>query len=213
MFHLVFRGPKHLTNPHYMPRKTNRGSTHNQFELDTIRASIKSRWELHGFGTLELQKSVWSVDEKKHTNSTYSYIHKYMQGHIITVEAAADVMWFRLNYENVSKNGCKLTEIYKDLDTTELNAQAKYIETLHTIYNYWYQAGHNLNTSRYPLERYQSSDVVQKQEKLVNKITSLISSIDEAREMHDVQLKLSQKTFETEAKKFLSVIESKRTLI
>jgi hypothetical protein len=39
-----------------------------------------------------------------------------MNGHIIEVEETTSVLWFRLNDTNVSKNRCKLVEIYKDLD-------------------------------------------------------------------------------------------------
>jgi hypothetical protein len=123
MYHIVFNSPRHKPQPVYARAKTRLNSTHNQFELDTIRGSIKSRWELHPYGELAMQKNIWNIvnrafPENYQWNATPRA--PLMNGHIITVDAVADVMWFRLNHEHVTKNGCKMIEIYRDLDESHI---------------------------------------------------------------------------------------------
>lgn len=115
MYHIVFNSPRHRQTSYYVRNKTNKSSTFNQFELETIRASIKSRWALHGYGHLDVQKHIWNVEDKAFPNNASSP-SRQLNGHIITVETPADVIWFRMNAEHVAKHGCKMTEIYKDLD-------------------------------------------------------------------------------------------------
>lgn len=124
MYHLVFQSDskhKQKALSYYRRSKaSNPSSTHNQFELETIRGSIKSRWELFGAGDLPFQRRVWDIEGSSLVKAPNSQLHTYFNGHIITLENPADAMWFRLNFENVTKNGCRLVEMYKDLDTDEI---------------------------------------------------------------------------------------------
>lgn len=124
MYHIVFKSPRHEPRPQYQTVRQKLDSVHNQFELDTIRGSIKSRWALEPFGTLLIQRRVWDIFKKSDDKQIPYYQippEIPMNGHIITVEKTADVIWFRMNHEHVAKNGCKMTHIYRDLDESVIS--------------------------------------------------------------------------------------------
>lgn len=160
MYHLIFHSKKHQPSGYYYRQpKVNRSSTHNQFELDTIRSAIKSRWTLTGWGKTEFQTALWDMEEKLNMTAPPGHLRTHMNGHIITVENSADVIWFRLNHENVSKNKCKLHAIYRDLDVDFILRQHQTFKTIYDRCQHRYNLNSYMNQAMYQLDRFISHDV------------------------------------------------------
>lgn len=212
MYHLVFRNAKHSQNPYYLARKTRLSSTHNQFQLDTIRGSIKSRWDLHGFGTLETQRLIWRVEEQQANNNSYM-IHSHMQGHIITVDSATDVMWFRLNYENVAKNGCKLTEIYRDLDLDYIKKESTKINDLSTIAKTWSHMSSQMNNSMDWLNRYAAGYLLESEKLLSKTVETVQSQMERLKYQQETLNKKHYDALQIATKEFLEYVASKKSVI
>lgn len=161
MFHMIFESPRHYQDI-YAYRRRSRGpmksSTHNQLELETIRGSIKGRWDVQGFGSAAFQSKVWSVESSMAMTAPERRLHTHLNGHIITVEAAADAIWFRLNHEHVSKNGCKLVAIYKDLDTEWIINKANEANKFFTAANNRRNLDWNMSNAESSLRKYVEAD-------------------------------------------------------
>lgn len=182
MYHLVFQSPRHFQESGFYygrRRKTaSKSSTHNQLELDTIRGSIKSRWQVLGFGDSPWQSALWKAETDLEMKAPNLQLHTYANGHIIEVEAASDMMWFRLNYENVSKNGCKLTTIFKDLDLDFIRERCKEIAQISQVANKRIQTNYYLSNAKNNLNRYFEQPEVQTEE--------LAAQLDELKAKMDV---------------------------
>ncbi|MNK60495.1 hypothetical protein D3C87_796290 [compost metagenome] len=160
MYHLVFHSRKHQPSTYYYRQpKINRSSTHNQFELDTIRSAIKTRWTLTGFGKTDFQTALWDMEDKLSITAPPGHLHTHMNGHIITVEGSADVIWFRLNHENVSKNKCVLHEIYRDLDADYVNTRYAEFMEINNRLSTRYSLNGQLTQAMYALDRFAGNSV------------------------------------------------------
>jgi len=216
MYHLVFHYPdKHLAPRSYYGarRRIDRASTHNQLELDTIRGSIKSRWTVTGFGNTAFQKSIWDVESRINLAPPNGYLYTHMCGHIITVETPADAMWFRLNHENVSKNGCRLIEMYRDLDVKE-------IERLYAEFDVHYTESCNLNSIQSALGQvvWQLNRITTTQDKNGNpvaskKFLSLHDDFYEERTEVKERMEACMKNMKSTAQTLFDYIKAHRTEI
>ncbi len=214
MYHLIFHSKKHQPSTYYYRQpKINRGSTHNQFELDTIRGSIKSRWELHGFGTQSFQQAIWLMEERLDIKPPPMHLHKNMNGHIITVENAADAIWFRLNHENVSKNKCSLIEIYKDLDTDFINSQYSKFAVQHKELTDRTNLHSTLNNSNWQLERFVKNSYIEMTTTLIDDAKRLLGNSQRLIADHEAIIENARKQCRDIAQTVFDHIAEKRTSI
>jgi len=215
MFHLVFQNHKHRSNPYYLNRNTNRASTHNQFELDTIRASLKSRWEVTGFGKTDFQTKIWDIESivDSMNSNPHKYIREYFHGHIITVDSSADAIWFRLNHENVSKNGNKLVEVYADIDVEYITSLTTALTARHVEYSNYLnitQVCNNVNYSAYRFARNTLYDEIPAVKNGADKITDAISEFSKFAQINVDRYK---KKYLKEARVLFDYLDSKKTKI
>lgn len=214
MYHLIFHSRKHQPSAYYYRQpKVNRASTHNQFELDTIRGSIKSRWELHGFGNEDFQKAIWIMEERMDIKAPPLHLHKNMNGHIITVENSADAIWFRLNHENVSKNKCKLIEMYKDLDIEFIRSEYKRFDAAYQELTARTSLGSTLNQSVYNLQKFATHSIIENTHQLNSDAVYLHSRLRTLYDDHTKVMDDLRKDCREIAQKVFDHLDEKRTSI
>lgn len=216
MFHIVFYTPKkHSPSVNYYGRRRHaidRSSTYNQLELDVIRKAIKTRWEVYGFGTRSFQTSIWDLETKAGKIPPAGHIHSYMNGHIITVETAPDVMWFRLNHENVSKNRCQMIEIYRDLDFDWIEKEKVKFMELYTEFHTRNSVMNGINNAQYHLRKvYKEAN--EKEVKLTDDFLSVNSLFDNCQEEFKKIVIKDKERMDRQSKKIFDYIEGKRTVI
>lgn len=216
MYHLIFSSSKHKKSTNYWSRssyRVNRASTHNQFELDTIRGSMKSRWSLHGAGEKTFQRLLWQVEERANVEVPPGLLHKYMNGHIVTVDTAVDMMWFRLNHENVSKNGCKMVEIYRDLDEEKLGEMVQLFNLRYDELNIRMSLNSYLVQSQTQLSRFINHKDVKAQEQWYIPSFKLSQDLGEFRESHESEITKIKSEMTRLSKKIFAFVEEHRTEI
>ena len=216
MYHMIFHSSKHKKTNSYWGRSSrsiNRSSTHNQFELDTIRGSMKSRWELHGAGELASQKAIWQVEERQYMEAPTGHLHKYMNGHIITVETATDAMWFRLNHENVSKNGCKMIEMYRDLDEERIQTECRAIIVKADEINSRVHVNSYLTQARNSVNRFVNNKEIADDPNWYNRATELGLDLEQLQEDHAKDITRLKSGATKLTNKLTEYLEAHRTLI
>jgi len=219
MFYLIFEyKPKHQKAAYSMwrsPKPINRSSTHNQLELDVIRKSIKSRWACAGFGTADYQKKIWEVEDILYGKDTAkdNRLHHFMNGHIITVDEVQDVVWFRLNFENVSKNGCRLIEIYQDMDLAEFERLGNELRVLGAEREAMNRVIRNVESYKYNI------DHIEQREPAFMRLPQAKDYLDFKAEARDFAVSIREEVIAHTAKiaqkgeVFFNLLDSKRTLI
>jgi hypothetical protein len=216
MFHIVFHTPKKHgpgTVSYYRRRSAiDRSSTYNQLELDVIRKAIKTRWEVHGFGTQRYQQSIWDLETRAGKSSPPGHLHHYMNGHIITVETAPDVMWFRLNHENVSKNRCKMIEIYRDLDFDWIDKEKEKFNKLHAIVTGRQQMISQLTNAEYNIKKTIDS-ATGSGIQLDDMFLEINGQFDKCVQKYKKELAREKDRMDKQSKKIFDYLESKRTVI
>lgn len=118
MYYIVLENTKrHIKTYDYYNKSSYRASTHNQLQLDLMRKSLGKDLSIQGYGTNEMQKLVWAIEDQIYPNVNYfNPLHHFMNGHIIEVTESYEALWFKLNDTNVTKNNCRFKEIYSNLD-------------------------------------------------------------------------------------------------
>lgn len=212
MYHLVFHSRKHQPSGYYYRQpKINRSSTHNQFELDTIRSALKSRWTLTGFGKSDFQTALWDMEDKVNITAPPGHLHTHMNGHIISVEGSADVIWFRLNHENVSKNKCVLHEIYRDLDVEFVNARYQDFMSVHNTMTVRYNMNSQLSQAMYALDRFNGSSVTKGTETIAARTEFAINDLKAILKENQGSVDAERLECKAIATEIFEYVKSKRT--
>lgn len=182
LYHMVFFNPsRHKKGYDYYNSKTQsrRRSTHNQFDLDLVRKSLRDTWTLSGFGSDAIQSAVWDFEHAIGNSVTVGNpLHKYLNGHIITVNDTERALWFRLNHENVGKYGVVMTHMYVDLDQSEIQKYTDEMKQLMNDRDHEIRVNSTLNDiqrnySRLDKMNYSFNDVITKH---INEVDSLLTT-------------------------------------
>lgn len=124
MFIFVYQNFKHDL-PSWDYRRVNLESTRGQFDLPTLKRSLKDRFTLHGYGTHPLHQ----LAEK---------LGVYIPGHFVTIKDPKIAVWLKLNYDNISRadpyygKTLKYLGGYKDIEDEAITKMTEVVDKIYT---------------------------------------------------------------------------------